>query len=78
MSDAFVKLEKACDRKLSEVVKRALRKRMVEEWLVQAVMSKRNKTKTALKTNFGIIYWCTSGLGVKPISVCDGGFDERD
>ena len=37
---------------------------MVEEWLVQAVMSKCNKTKTALKTNYGISKKFDVNIGV--------------
>ena len=50
---AFVDLEKAFDRIPREVVRWALRKLEVEEWLVKAVMIMYKKARTMVKTKHG-------------------------
>ena len=50
---AFVDLEKAFDRVPREVVRWALRKLGVEEWLVRAVMAMYTEAKTSVKTQDG-------------------------
>ena len=50
---AFVDLEKAFDRVPREVVRWALRKSGVEEWLVQAVMALFEGTSTVVRTGSG-------------------------
>ena len=50
---AFVDLETAFDRVPREVVRWALRKLGVEEWLVRAVMSMCVEAKTSVKTHEG-------------------------
>ena len=50
---AFVDLEKAFDRVPREVVRWALRKAMVDEWLVQAVMALFEGTETMVRTASG-------------------------
>jgi len=49
----FVDLEKAVDRVLVEVIRWAMRKLRVEEWLVSAVMSMYTGTKTVVRTVCG-------------------------
>ena len=49
----FVDLEKAFDRVPREVVKWALRKSGVEEWLVQAVMAMYERARTVVRTKDG-------------------------
>jgi len=46
-------LEKAFDRVLREVIRWAMRKLGVEEWLVSAVMSMYTGAKTVLRTLYG-------------------------
>lgn len=50
---AFVDLEKAFDRVPREVVRWALRKLGLEEWLVKAVMTMYEKARTVVKTKHG-------------------------
>ena len=50
---AFVDLEKAFDRIPRELLRLALRKLMVEEWLVQAVMSMYKRARTVVRTKHG-------------------------
>ena len=50
---AFVNLEKAFDRIPREVVRWALRKLEVEEWLVKAVMIMYKKARTMVKMKHG-------------------------
>jgi len=57
----FVNLEKAFDRVPREVIRWAVRKLGVEEWLVSAVMSMYTGAKTLVKT----IYGNSSGFEVK-------------
>ena len=54
---AFVDLEKAYDRIPREVVKWALRKACVEEWLVSNVMTMYKGAMTAVKTEDGLTDW---------------------
>jgi len=49
----FVDLEKAFDRVLREVIRWAMRKLGVEEWLVLAVMSIYTGAKTVVRTVYG-------------------------
>ena len=49
----FVDVEKAFDRVLREVIRWALRKLGVEEWLVSAVMSMYTGAKTVVRTVYG-------------------------
>ena len=56
----FVDLEKAFDRVPREVIRWAMRKLGVEEWLVSAVMSMYTGAKTAVRT----VYGNTSGFEV--------------
>jgi len=49
----FVDLEKAFDRVLREVIRWAMCKSRVEEWLVSAVMSMYTRAKKAVKTVYG-------------------------
>jgi len=49
----FVYLEKAFDRVLREVIRWAIRKLGVEEWLVSAVMSTYTGAKTVVRTVYG-------------------------
>jgi len=49
----FVDLEKAFDRVPREVIRWAMRKLKVEEWLVSAVMSMYTGAKTAVRTVYG-------------------------
>jgi len=49
----FVDLEKAFDRVLREVIRWAMRKLGVEEWLVSAVMSMYTGAKTVVRTVYG-------------------------
>ena len=51
---AFVDLEKAYDRVPREVVRWALRKAGVEEWIVDTVMSMYHEVKTAVLTEDGV------------------------
>ena len=51
----FVDLEKAFDRVLREVIRWAMRKLGVEEWLVSAVMSMYTGAKTVVRTVYGNI-----------------------
>jgi len=48
-----VDLEKAFDRVLREVIRWAMRKLGVEEWLVSAVMSMYTGAKTIVRTVYG-------------------------
>jgi len=57
----FVDVEKAFDRVLREVIRWALRKLGVEEWLVLAVMSMDTGAKTVVRT----VYGNNSGFEVK-------------
>ena len=50
---AFVDLEKAFDRVPREVIRWALRKLGVEEWLVKAVMTMYEKARTVVRTKDG-------------------------
>ena len=55
---AFIDLEKALDRVPKEVVKWALRKAGVEEWLVETVMAFNEGAETVLRTADGCLkYW---------------------
>jgi len=49
----FVYLEKACDRVPREVIRWAVRKLGVEEWLVLAAMSMYTGAKTVVRTVYG-------------------------
>jgi len=49
----FVDLEKAFDRVPREVIRWAMRKLGVQEWLVSAVMSTYTGAKTVVKTLYG-------------------------
>jgi len=49
----FVDLEKAFDRVPNEVIRWAMRKLGVEEWLVSAVMSMSTGAKTVVRTVYG-------------------------
>jgi len=49
----FVDLEKAFDRVLRELIRRAVCKLGVEEWLVSAVMSMYTGAKTVVRTVYG-------------------------
>jgi len=49
----FVDLEKAFDRVLREVIRWAMHKLWVEEWLVSAVMSMYTGAKTVVRTVYG-------------------------
>jgi len=49
----FVDLEKACDRVLREVIRWAMYKLRVAEWLVPAVMSMYIGAKTVVRTVYG-------------------------
>jgi len=56
----FVDLEKAFDRVPREVIRWAMRKLGVEEWLVSAVMSMYTGAKTVVRTVYGNSnYGCT-------------------
>jgi len=57
----FVDMEKAFDRVPTEVIRWAMRKLRVEEWLVLAVMS----IYTGAKTDVRTVYGNSSGLEVK-------------
>jgi len=57
----FVDLEKAFDRVSREVIRWAMRKLGVEEWLVSAVMSMYTGAKTVIRT----VYGNSSGFEVK-------------
>jgi len=57
----FVDLEKAFERVLREVIRRAMCKLGVEEWLVSAVMSVYTGAKTVVRT----VYGNSSGVAVK-------------
>jgi len=57
----FVDLEKAFDRVLREVIRWAMCKLGVEEWLVLAVMSMYTDAKTVVRT----VYGNSNGFGVK-------------
>jgi len=57
----FVDLEKAFDRVPREVIRWAMRKLRVEEWLVLAVMSMYTGAKTVVRT----VYGNSSGFEVK-------------
>jgi len=57
----FVDMEKAFDRVLREVIRRAMRKLEVEECLVSAVMSMYTGAKTVVRTVYGI----SNGFEVK-------------
>ncbi|MBJ3201398.1 hypothetical protein JGB54_23260, partial [Salmonella enterica subsp. enterica serovar Agona] len=50
---AFVDLEKAFDRVPREVVKWALRKSGVDEWIVRAVMAMYANAQTVVRTTYG-------------------------
>ena len=58
---SFVDLEKAFDRVPREVIRWAMRKLGVEEWLVLAVMSMYTGAKTVVRT----VYGNSSGFEVK-------------
>jgi len=49
----FMDLEKAFDRVLREVIRWAMRKLGIEEWLVSAVMSRYTRAKTVVRTVYG-------------------------
>jgi len=58
---SFVDLEKAFDRVLREVIRWAMRKLRVEEWLVSAVVSMYTGAKTVVRT----VYGNNNGIEVK-------------
>ena len=58
---SFVDLKKAFDRVPKEVIRWAMRKLGVEEWLVSVVMSMYTGAKTVVRT----VYGNSSGFGVK-------------
>jgi len=63
----FVDLEKAFHRVLREVIRWAMHKLGVEEWLVLAVMSIYTGAKTVVRT----VYGNTNGFELK-VSMCQG------
>jgi len=62
-----VDLEKAFDRVPKEVIRWAMRKLQVEEWLVSAVMSMYTGAKTVVKT----VYGNSNGFEVKVVTYQD-------
>jgi hypothetical protein len=66
---AFVDLEKAYDRVPREVVRWALRKAGVDEWLVLAVMSVYESSETAVRTDSGLTEWFKVLVGLHQGSV---------
>ncbi len=73
----FVDLEKAFDGVPREVVKWALRKLGVEEWLIRVVMAMYKRARTAVRTKDGNSGegGSASGVGTKSTTIwsCDGG-----
>ena len=66
---AFVDLEKAYDRVPREVVRWALRKSGVEEWLVRAVMAMYEGTVTRIRSDRGSSDWFEARVGLHQGSV---------
>lgn len=66
---AFVDLEKAFDRVPREVLRWALRRSGVEEWLVQAIMNLYHNATTAVRTKFGDSHRFNVDVGVHQGSV---------
>ena len=66
---AFVDLEKAFDRVPREVVRWALRKAGVEEWLVETTMAMYEGAETAVRTEHGLTDWFKVLVGLHQGSV---------
>ena len=61
---AFIDLEKAYDRVPREVVRWALRKAGVKEWLVETVMAMYEGARTAVRTEGGLSDWFSVRVGL--------------
>ena len=66
---AFVGLEKAFDRVPREVVRWALQKAGVEEWLVETTMATYEGAETAVRTEHGLTDWFKVLVGLHQGSV---------